>query len=161
MMHSFPVCRKPPFVLDAGSLARLPSVPKLLPCYNARRPPQAGHLGLRPLLHPVEHVSNDLLNCRVRFSPPDMWMPPQAVRRSIPSSSSNVNCRISQQSPVSCETSAASHPRRTLSIPASTPAPMTPPSRASRRKTLFPPSCGPARITRRSMNRWHCSLKCG
>ena len=43
------------------------------------------------------------------------------------------------------------HTARTLSIPASTPAPMIPPSRASRRNTLFPPSCGPARMTSRSI----------
>ncbi len=48
---------------------------------------------------------------------------------------------------------------RAVSIPASTPAPIMPPSRASRKNTLFPPSCGPARITRRSINRWHCSLQ--
>lgn len=57
--------------------------------------------------------------------------------------------------------SAFSHAIRALSIPARTPAPMIPPSRASRRKTLFPPSCGPALMTKRSMKRWHCSLKFG
>jgi hypothetical protein len=42
---------------------------------------------------------------------------------------------------------------RAVSMPAKTPAPMIPPSPASLKNTLFPPSCGPARITIRSMNR--------
>jgi len=42
---------------------------------------------------------------------------------------------------------------RAVSMPARTPAPIMPPSRASLRNTLFPPSWGPALITRRSMNR--------
>lgn len=40
-----------------------------------------------------------------------------------------------------------------LSMPAKTPAPMMPPSLASLRNTLFPPSCGPAFMTSRSIHR--------
>jgi hypothetical protein len=46
-------------------------------------------------------------------------------------------------------------------VPASTPAPIIPPSLASRKKTLFPLSCGPSLITSRSINRWHVSFQCG